>query len=145
MNCRYPSCSRWIYAGSGGKNNYYLSFPCIIQPHFPITKILIRYAMIQKNVYSIQTYCEVGTPEYEKKKQESYDVHSPANIRVIGAISNMKDFAKVFNCPEGSAMNPTNKCNIWNKPDIVQKSLQTSDGKTKMKHHPWRGDWKLQN
>lgn len=40
-------------------------------------------------------------------------VHSPAQFRVLGPLSNMKDFAKDFNCPEGSAMNPSKKCEVW--------------------------------
>lgn len=42
-----------------------------------------------------------------------YDVHSTARLRVIGPVSNSEDFAKAFNCPVGSPMNPENKCNIW--------------------------------
>lgn len=40
-------------------------------------------------------------------------VHSPAQFRVLGPLSNMKDFANDFNCPEGSAMNPSKKCEVW--------------------------------
>ncbi|XP_034190776.2 uncharacterized protein LOC117609047 [Osmia lignaria lignaria] len=42
-----------------------------------------------------------------------YDVHSPGRLRVIGSVSNSEDFAKAFNCPVGSTMNPERKCNIW--------------------------------
>ncbi|XP_063995296.1 membrane metallo-endopeptidase-like 1 [Diachasmimorpha longicaudata] len=41
------------------------------------------------------------------------DVHSPAKVRVNGAVSNVKAFAAAFNCPENSTVNPLNKCNIW--------------------------------
>lgn len=40
-------------------------------------------------------------------------VHSPAQFRVLGPLSNMKDFARDYNCPEGSPMNPINKCEVW--------------------------------
>lgn len=40
-------------------------------------------------------------------------VHSPAQFRVLGPLSNMRDFAKDFNCPEGSMMNPVKKCEVW--------------------------------
>lgn len=40
-------------------------------------------------------------------------VHSPAQFRVLGPLSNMIDFAKDFNCPDGSAMNPPKKCEVW--------------------------------
>ncbi|KOC67601.1 Neprilysin-1 [Habropoda laboriosa] len=42
-----------------------------------------------------------------------YDVHSAARLRVIGPVTNSQAFAKAFNCPVGSAMNPKEKCNIW--------------------------------
>lgn len=41
------------------------------------------------------------------------DGHSPAKFRVIGSFSNMKDFSTDFNCPVGSPMNPTHKCEVW--------------------------------
>ncbi|XP_063974161.1 membrane metallo-endopeptidase-like 1 isoform X2 [Diachasmimorpha longicaudata] len=57
-------------------------------------------------------WCEVQKPEYAKKMKEM-DVHSPGRLRVIGAVSNTNDFARAFQCPKGSAMNPEDKCNIW--------------------------------
>lgn len=42
-------------------------------------------------------------------------VHSPDQFRVQGPFSNMKEFAKDFNCPVGSNMNPPTekKCKVW--------------------------------
>jgi len=42
-------------------------------------------------------------------------VHSPSQFRVQGPFSNMNDFAKDFNCPVGSNMNPAmkEKCKVW--------------------------------
>lgn len=40
-------------------------------------------------------------------------VHSPGFVRVLGPLSNSKDFAQAYNCPPGSPMNPTNKCSVW--------------------------------
>ncbi|GAA5806833.1 hypothetical protein MFLAVUS_000181 [Mucor flavus] len=41
------------------------------------------------------------------------NVHSPSYFRNIGALQNSVDFAKAFNCPVGSPMNPEAKCSIW--------------------------------
>lgn len=47
------------------------------------------------------------------KMRVTTGVHSPSQFRVLGPFSNMKDFAKDFNCPEGSPMNPIKKCEVW--------------------------------
>ena len=39
--------------------------------------------------------------------------HSPAEFRVRGPLSNIKEFSEDFNCKIGSQMNPENKCDIW--------------------------------
>ena len=41
------------------------------------------------------------------------DPHSPARYRVIGPLSNLPEFSAVFQCQNGSYMNPTNKCELW--------------------------------
>ncbi|XP_066143642.1 neprilysin-2 isoform X1 [Euwallacea fornicatus] len=39
--------------------------------------------------------------------------HSPAQFRILGPMSNSDEFAKDFNCPVGSKMNPQKKCRVW--------------------------------
>ncbi|XP_015117492.1 membrane metallo-endopeptidase-like 1 [Diachasma alloeum] len=58
------------------------------------------------------SWCKVMKPEYVEK-MKMRDVHSPGYLRVIGAVSNTNDFARAFQCPKGSPMNPDDKCNIW--------------------------------
>ena len=41
------------------------------------------------------------------------DGHSPGEFRIKGSLSNNNDFAKDFNCPVGSKMNPQKKCTVW--------------------------------
>ncbi|KAJ8668492.1 hypothetical protein QAD02_010155 [Eretmocerus hayati] len=52
-----------------------------------------------------------------RKKSLEIDItvetHTPAQFRVIGPMSNNPDFARDFNCPKGSKMNPEKKCDIW--------------------------------
>ncbi|XP_044256216.1 neprilysin-4 isoform X2 [Tribolium madens] len=40
-------------------------------------------------------------------------VHAPGIFRVIGSLSNSEDFAKIYNCPPDSGMNPSEKCSLW--------------------------------
>jgi len=59
------------------------------------------------------TWCENYVDEERIIKSLLSDTHSPGFARVIGVVSNSKQFAKAFNCPLKSKMNPENKCSIW--------------------------------
>lgn len=47
------------------------------------------------------------------KKILDKDQHSPPKYRVIGSLSNLKEFSDEFHCKLGSNMNPKNKCEVW--------------------------------
>jgi len=59
-----------------------------------------------------QIWCGSMRPEDALTKIRS-SVHSPGPIRVLGPLSNSWDFARAYNCPLGSHMNPRNKCSVW--------------------------------
>ncbi|XP_046968307.1 endothelin-converting enzyme 2-like [Vanessa cardui] len=56
-------------------------------------------------------WCGVSTKEV--LKADLTDEHSPQQFRARGALQNNADFAKTWNCPPGSPMNPSNKCIIF--------------------------------
>ncbi|XP_055711716.1 neprilysin-1 [Phlebotomus papatasi] len=59
-----------------------------------------------------QIWCGSMRPEDALTKIRS-SVHSPGIIRVLGPLSNSKDFAAAYNCDLGTPMNPVNKCSVW--------------------------------
>ncbi|XP_018573332.1 endothelin-converting enzyme homolog isoform X1 [Anoplophora glabripennis] len=59
-----------------------------------------------------QVWCSAVTKEATNLQIEK-DSHSPAQYRVIGALSNLKEFSQEFKCKAGSKMNPRNKCEVW--------------------------------
>lgn len=59
-----------------------------------------------------QTFCSVSGPKQLRTKIES-DEHSVDRFRIIGAVSNMKEFSKAFNCKDNDPMNPQKKCAVW--------------------------------
>ncbi|XP_043464733.1 neprilysin-2-like [Leptopilina heterotoma] len=59
-----------------------------------------------------QGYCEKVTPKVQKLLLNQ-DVHSPKEFRVIGSLANRPEFAKDFQCPLGSKMNPKTKCSVY--------------------------------
>lgn len=59
-----------------------------------------------------QIWCGSMRPEDLLNKIRSA-VHSPAPVRVLGPLSNSRDFSKAYACPLGSKMNPVAKCDVW--------------------------------
>lgn len=59
-----------------------------------------------------QQWCSVSR-EQEMRNKVITGIHSPERYRVIGSVHNMEEFAKDFNCPLRSPMNPAEKCEVW--------------------------------
>jgi len=58
-----------------------------------------------------QTWCEKMKEDRIIYNME-YESHPISKFRVLGSLTNNDNFAKAFNCPTGSPMNPENKCKI---------------------------------
>jgi neprilysin len=59
-----------------------------------------------------QVWCSIYREEAMKNRVTT-GVHSPGQFRVIGPMSNSKEFAADFGCSATSKMNPANKCEVW--------------------------------
>ncbi|XP_067118871.1 endothelin-converting enzyme homolog [Centruroides vittatus] len=57
-------------------------------------------------------WCESKRGE-ELKRILKPDDHSPQKFRIIGPVSNMKEFSEAFKCGNDKPMNPANKCILW--------------------------------
>lgn len=63
-------------------------------------------------ISSISHLCSRNRKEYIVNRLK-HDPHTVKEFRVIGTLSNLPQFARDFNCPVGSNMNPAKKCFIW--------------------------------
>ena len=53
-------------------------------------------------------------PGVINRKEILEGIHAPGIVRVNGGTQNLDPFAKDFNCPRGSKMNPEKKCpRLW--------------------------------
>lgn len=59
-----------------------------------------------------QGWCSMMSPELERMYIQA-DTHSPPRFRVNGSLRNFDLFAETFECAEGSAMNPVDRCEVW--------------------------------
>ncbi|CAG9770030.1 unnamed protein product [Ceutorhynchus assimilis] len=59
-----------------------------------------------------QVWCSTTTKEATNLQIEK-DSHSPSPFRVMGAVSNLREFSDEFHCKPGSKMNPIKKCEVW--------------------------------
>ncbi|XP_067119033.1 neprilysin-3-like [Centruroides vittatus] len=57
-------------------------------------------------------WCDSKTDD-ELRLFLNLDNHSPEKFRIIGTVSNMKEFSEAFKCGNDKPMNPANKCILW--------------------------------
>ncbi|XP_037924758.1 neprilysin-2 isoform X2 [Hermetia illucens] len=101
-------------ADNGGIKESYLAYKKWAEKNGPEPRLPgLPYSPQQMFwISAAQTWCSVYRAETLKMRITT-GVHSPAEFRVLGPISNMRDFSKDFNCPEGTRMNPIKKCEVW--------------------------------
>lgn len=100
-------------ADNGGLKEAYFAYNKYAKAHPEGTLPGLNYNVKQLFwISSAQTWCAVFRPE-ELKKRILTGVHSPNQFRVLGPLHNMKEFSEDFQCPEGSKMNPVEKCAVW--------------------------------
>lgn len=59
-----------------------------------------------------QVWCGKARPDYVRQMIQT-NPHSPPQFRVMGPLSNMREFADAFQCKAGSAMRPEKSCAVW--------------------------------
>ncbi|XP_044267679.1 neprilysin-2-like [Tribolium madens] len=101
-------------ADNGGVKQAYLAYKKWQRSNPPEPKLPgLKYDPRQLFwVSAAQIWCSKHRPE-AIALQVTVDAHSPAEFRVLGPFSNSEFFAKDFNCPKGSKMNPEHKCSVW--------------------------------
>lgn len=101
-------------ADNGGLKEAYLAYESWTERHGE-EKRLPGINLNPRQLFWISaanTWCSQYRPESLKLRVLT-GYHSPGRFRVNGPMSNSDQFAKDFNCPIGSAMNPKKKCHVW--------------------------------
>ncbi|XP_050540136.1 neprilysin-4-like [Daktulosphaira vitifoliae] len=102
-------------ADIGGLSHAYLAYQKYISKHGTENRLPGLEDLTPEQLFFVgfaSIWCE-STTEQSLLNDLLSDVHSPGRIRVLGTLSNSIEFAKVFQCPVGSPMNPLDKCIIW--------------------------------
>ncbi|ESO99465.1 hypothetical protein LOTGIDRAFT_213427 [Lottia gigantea] len=101
-------------ADNGGLKSAFNAYVSWIEKHGeepPLPAIGLSHKQLFFLAFA-QVWCSSSTKEAIHLEIVT-DAHSPASIRVLGTLSNSNIFAKLYNCPVGSRMNPKKKCEVW--------------------------------
>ncbi|KAK7477926.1 hypothetical protein BaRGS_00030835, partial [Batillaria attramentaria] len=101
-------------ADNGGIKAAYMAFDKW-QSHNEVEPLLPGLNLTHPQLFFVnfaQGWCHLAKPAGAQNAIRT-DVHSPADVRVIASVSNSDYFAKAYNCPKASRMNPDNKCYLW--------------------------------
>lgn len=101
-------------ADNGGIKEAYLGYQNFVKDNGPPQR-LPGHDYNQNQMFWI-SFGQVWCSKFKDgtlKSQILTGVHSPGEFRIKGSLSNNEDFAKDFNCPVGSKMNPKKKCTVW--------------------------------
>ncbi|XP_067118889.1 endothelin-converting enzyme homolog [Centruroides vittatus] len=104
-------------ADNGGLRHAYFAYKAYLKKydneHKDILEDFEMYTPDQMFFISYATmWCDSQTSG-ELKLSMNFDVHSPKKFRIIGPVSNMKEFSEAFKCGNDKPMNPVNKCILW--------------------------------
>ncbi|RHY46290.1 hypothetical protein DYB38_013164, partial [Aphanomyces astaci] len=102
---------RETLADNGGVNTAYRAYRDYVHGEAETTKYTKEAGEKMFWIKYGQSWCEKNSDALLQALLN--DVHPPGRHRLIGSVQNSVDFAKVFNCPVDSPMNPTNKCVMW--------------------------------
>lgn len=102
-------------ADNGGIKEAYRAYQSWTKRHGDEPKLPGLHSYNNNQMFWISA-ANIWCSKYRDKaleKRIKTGAHSPGMFRVRGPFSNSKEFAKDFNCPLGSNMNPVDKCEVW--------------------------------
>ncbi|PSN50285.1 Endothelin-converting enzyme [Blattella germanica] len=101
-------------ADDGGLRAAFMAYQNVLK-HKTEDKLIGFEDFTQEQLFFLSyanSWCEAWTESYLHSIKG--DEHAPNYYRLIGSLANNADFARTFNCPKGSRMNPKQeKCQIW--------------------------------
>lgn len=98
-------------ADNGGLQTSYEAYKTLVSANKTQQLTLPGLKYTPEQIFFIaqaQTLCTQYGP-----KETPWTYYAPAKYRVIGPMSNIDAFSRVFMCPPGSPLNPPNKCVVW--------------------------------